>query len=41
MTSGLVDLSTQPMVDPCRTRADGVGCNWPLAHLRPGGLVVR
>jgi hypothetical protein len=41
MTSGLVDLSTQPMIDPCRKRRDGFSCDWPLAHLRPGGVVVR
>ncbi len=39
-TQGFVDLSTQPMIDPCDTRGTTTSCGWPLLHLRPGGVVV-
>jgi hypothetical protein len=40
MTDGFVDLSTQPMVNPCRTRGTKTTCGWPIRHLRSGGVVV-
>jgi hypothetical protein len=39
-TQGFVDLSTQPIVDPCHTSGNITTCGWPLRHLRPGGVVV-
>ena len=39
-TQGFVDLSTQPMIDPCHTSGTTTTCGWPLRHLRPGGVVV-
>jgi hypothetical protein len=39
-TDGFVDLSTQPMVDPCRPAGNGRTCGWPLQTLHPGGVVV-
>jgi hypothetical protein len=41
LTDGLVDLSNQPLHNPCHTTSDGEACNWPLRRLRPGGVVVR
>jgi len=41
MTDGFVDLSTQPMMSPCRTRGTRTTCGWPIRHLRPGGVVVE
>ena len=35
-----VDLSTQPMIDPCHTSGNVTRCGWPLLHLRPGAVVV-
>jgi hypothetical protein len=40
MTEGLVDLSTQPMVNPCRRRGSSTRCGWPVRRLRPAGVVV-
>ncbi|HEY3764616.1 MAG TPA: hypothetical protein VGL44_05620 [Gaiellales bacterium] len=40
MSEGIVDLSTQRMVDPCRTHGNATTCSWPTDHLRPGGIVV-
>jgi hypothetical protein len=39
-TQGFVDLSTEPMIDPCHTRGTTTSCGWPLLRLRPGGVVV-
>jgi hypothetical protein len=39
-TEGIVDLSTQRMIDPCHTRGNTTSCGWPLRRLRPGGVVV-
>ena len=36
MTGPVIDLSAQPMVNPCTTS----GCGLPVRHLRPGGVVV-
>jgi hypothetical protein len=40
MTSPIVDLSTQPMVDPCMTSGGTTRCGLPVHHMRPGGVVV-
>lgn len=40
MSEGIVDLSTQPMVSPCRTHGRETVCSWPIRRLRPGGVVV-
>ena len=37
MTSPVIDLSTQPMGDPCHGK---LGCGWPVTRLRPGGVVL-
>jgi hypothetical protein len=39
-TDGIIDLSTQRMVDPCRPAGNGHTCGWPLHTLHPGGVVV-
>jgi len=39
-TDGIIDLSTQRMVDPCRPAGNGHTCGWPLRTLHPGGVVV-
>jgi len=40
MTEGLVDLSTEPMVNPCRRHGNATTCSWPVRHLLRGGIVV-
>jgi hypothetical protein len=40
-TQGIIDLSTQQMVDPCHTSGNITSCDWPVRHLRSGGVVVR
>lgn len=40
MTSPIVDLSTQPMVDPCTHVGNRTTCGLPISHMRPGGVVV-
>jgi hypothetical protein len=46
-SDSLVDLSNQPMHDPCtRTTSPSGGgleteCGWPLTSLDPGGILVR
>jgi hypothetical protein len=39
-TTPLIDLSAQPMVNPCRTTGNATLCDLPLNRLRPGGVVV-
>jgi hypothetical protein len=39
-TDGIIDLSTEPMLDPCRSTGNGHTCSWPLHTIRPGGVVV-
>jgi hypothetical protein len=36
----LLYVSTQPVHDPCRTKGDTVTCTWPVARLRPGGVLL-
>jgi hypothetical protein len=36
-TSPVIDLSTQPMGDPCHGQ---LGCGWPVNRHRPGGVVL-
>jgi hypothetical protein len=38
---GIVDLGTQPLTAPCRTRGNVTACDWPVRLLRAGGVVVR
>jgi hypothetical protein len=40
MTSGIINLSTQRLGDPCHATADGASCGWPLHQLHKGGVVV-
>jgi hypothetical protein len=40
MTSPVVDLSTQHMVDPCTHVANRTTCALPVHHMRAGGVVV-
>jgi hypothetical protein len=40
MTEGLADLSTQPMVNPCRRSGNATTCSWPVGRLRRDGIVV-
>jgi hypothetical protein len=41
MTSGIINLSTQRLGDPCRPVAGGgATCGWPLRQLRQGGVIV-
>lgn len=36
----VIDLSSQPMVDPCATSGRTTRCSLPIHQLRPGGVVV-
>jgi hypothetical protein len=36
----LVYLSTQPIREPCSTNGDTTTCGFPVAQLRPGGVLV-
>jgi hypothetical protein len=44
-TSSLVDLSTQPIADPCKSTVVGASkttkCGFPITHLQPEGVLVR
>jgi hypothetical protein len=40
MTSPIVDLSTQPMADPCTNTGGTTRCSLPVHHMRPGGVTV-
>ena len=40
MTSPIVDLGTQPMVDPCVHSGNSTSCWFPVRHLDRGGVVV-
>jgi hypothetical protein len=40
LDSGIVDLSTQRLRNPCRSNGHGHVCKWPLQRLRPGGVLV-
>ncbi len=40
MTSPVVDLSTQPMADPCTHVGNRTTCGIPVHHMRAGGVVV-
>jgi hypothetical protein len=41
MTSGIINLSTQRLGDPCHPVAGGgASCGWPLHQLRQGGVIV-
>jgi hypothetical protein len=40
MTSPIVDLSTQPMVDPCTHVGNRTTCGLPVHHMQAGGVVV-
>jgi hypothetical protein len=40
MTSPIVDLGTQPMVDPCVHSGNSTRCLFPVRHLDRGGVVV-
>lgn len=33
-------LSAQPTRNPCRTTSNGTACAWPVARLRPGGVLI-
>lgn len=33
-------VSTQPVRDPCRTSGQATTCGWPVAQLRPGGVLL-
>jgi hypothetical protein len=36
----LLDLSTEPMRNPCRPGASDTRCGWPVDRLAPGGVLV-
>ena len=36
----LVYLSTQPLHDPCSTKGNTTSCGFPVAQLRPGGVLL-
>jgi hypothetical protein len=40
MTSPVVDLGTQPLVDPCVHHGNSTSCWFPVRHLRRGAVVV-
>ena len=40
MTAPIVDLGTQPMVDPCVHSGNSTSCWFPVHHLDQGGVVV-
>jgi hypothetical protein len=40
MTSPVVDLSTQPTVNPCVHHGSSTGCWFPVRHLQRGAVVV-
>jgi len=40
-SSSLVDLSNEPMQDPCTTTASSSECGWPLTKLAPYGVLIR
>jgi hypothetical protein len=40
MTSPIVDLSSQPMTDPCTHVGNRTTCGIPVHHIRAGGVVV-
>ena len=40
LTSPIVDLSTQPMVNPCTHVGNRTTCGLPIRHMRAGGVVV-
>jgi hypothetical protein len=40
MTSPVVDLSTQPTVDPCIHTGSKTSCWFPVRHMRAGSVVV-
>lgn len=40
MTSPIVDLGTQPMVDPCVHSGNSTSCGFPVRRLDRGGVVV-
>ena len=40
MTSPIVDLGTQPMVNPCVHSGTSTSCWFPVRHLDRGGVVV-
>jgi hypothetical protein len=39
-SDGIVDLSTQRLVNPCRRHGNVTTCDLPIGHLMPGGVVV-
>lgn len=40
LNSGIVDLSTQRLRNPCRSNEHGYVCKWLLRRLHPGGVLV-
>ncbi|MGH3074044.1 MAG: hypothetical protein ACRDQC_03910 [Gaiellales bacterium] len=40
MTGPIIDLSTQPMINPCTTTGNTTQCTLPVRRLKPGGVVV-
>jgi len=40
-STSLVDLSNEPMQDPCTTTASSSECGWPLTNLVTDGVLVR
>lgn len=40
MTGPIIDLSTQPMINPCTTTGNTTRCSLPVRRLKPGGVVV-
>jgi hypothetical protein len=36
----MIYLSVQPTRNPCRTTGAETSCGWPIARLRPGGVLV-
>jgi hypothetical protein len=40
MNGPVVDLSSQPLVNPCRHHGTTTVCGWPVDHMRHGAVVV-
>jgi len=40
-STSIIDLSNEPMHDPCTTTASSTVCGWPLTKLAADGVLVR